>query len=632
MNLRRLLGTLALLCCTMQALASDFVTERAWVEDPAGTMTLAEAQQAPEALLDSQYFTRGFSQSTFWLRLRIDPNADPTAVAGQRLIIRIRPPIQDQIQLFDPLEKTDRVRLTGDYFDWENDEYRSLNLNYVIPVGQKPRDVWLRLRTNQSTMTAIEVMTEDEVRTADRRQELATMLYFAVLIVCMGWGLLSYINQPDRLVGIYVIREIVAIVYALVMLGYFRVFASGWLPAAWLDPISNNVVFVFVAYVIWFDSQLIRQFKPNRWLLQATVALLYAWPVLCLLQILGRPDLAIVLNGYVVLVAIFLVFFTALSTSAWSHASARPPEQKPVFSKAFLVSVYSLVVIVTLANRLPIMGWIVPAQEGALYLNLLYALLSSVSMMALVQIRAYRLNKRQQDALHHTELAQREAEAERARRLEQSNFLKMLAHEMKTPLSVVRMAVGNAQIPDRAHRMIDRAITDMNGVIERLLEVERLEDQQLVLQITECDIAVMLRKLVDDASEKTTVVLNAPQSLIAQTDSRFVQIILSNLLDNAIKYGAVGCPVQVRLWRSNDQMHLNVSNVIGTVGAPDPDKIFDKYYRAPRAHERTGSGLGLYLCRCLATLLDGEMHYHQQADTVSFEVCLPMCSNRQAPN
>ncbi len=170
------------------------------------------------------------------------------------------------MRLYDPLADQDRIRQTGDYFDWAGDEYRSLNLNFVIPVGESPRDVWLRLRTDQSTMTVIEVMTEDETRAADRRQEIAMTLYLAVLLVCMGWGSLNYFNHRDELVGSYVFRELLAIAYALIMLGYFRVFTSGWLPVHLVDPVSNIVIWFFVAYVIWFDTRLIREFKPHPWL------------------------------------------------------------------------------------------------------------------------------------------------------------------------------------------------------------------------------------------------------------------------------------------------------------------------------------------------------------------------------
>lgn len=622
---RSLLLGLLLLVTVSLAWASGFVTERAWVEDPTGQMTLAEAQRAPETPFANKYFTQGFSQSTFWLRLHIDPARDPKLAADDRLVIRIRPPIQDQIQLFDPLAQSDRVRLTGDFFDWAHDEYRSLNLNFVIPVGQAPRDVWLRLRTNQSTMTFVEVMTEDEVRAADRRQELGTMLYFAVLLICMGWGILSYINQRDRLVGIYIVRELLAIAYALVMLGYFRAFSSGWIPISWLDPISNNVVFIFVACVIWFDSQLIRLFKPNPWLLRATLSLIISLPVEWVLQLLGKPHWAIVLTTYVVLSAIILIFLMVLSTQAWRETQHAKPDEKPIFSKAFLVSVYAIVVSVVLLNRLPIMG-LVTAQEGILYLNLLYALLSSLCMMVLVQVRAHRLSKRQQASQYRLEFAEQEAAQERMRRVEQSNFLKMLAHEMKTPLSVVRMAVGNVQVPERTNKMIDRAIADMDGVIERLLQVERLQDKQIALQVSRVDLMATVHSIISGCPQGDRIQVDGPAALWVDSDEHFSRIALSNLIDNAVKYSPSDSVAVLTLGQTRDTALLRIENDIGTIGAPDPDCVFDKYYRSERAHALTGSGLGLYLVKVLAEILGGQVRCTLLGQRICFELMLPLAT------
>lgn len=622
---RSLLVGLLLLVTVSLAWASGFVTERAWVEDPTGQMTLAEAQRAPETPFDNKYFTQGFSQSTFWLRLHIDPAAITKPLASNRLIIRIRPPIQDQIQLFDPLHKDDEARLTGDYFDWETDEYQSLNLNYVIPVGQAPRDVWLRLRTNQSTLTVIEVMTEDEVRAADRRQELGSMLYFAVLLVCMGWGILSYINQPDRLVGIYIVREVLAIAYALVMLGYFRALTSGWLPISWLDPISNNVVFVFVACVIWFDSQLIRLFKPNPWLFRAMVSLIISLPVEWALQLMGKPHWAIALTTYVVLIGIVLIFLMVLSTQAWREKQHAKSDEKPIFSKAFLVSVYGIVLSVVLLNRLPSLG-LITSQGGILYLNLVYGLLSSVCMMVLVQVRAYRLKKRQQASQHRLEFAEQQAAQERMRRVEQSNFLKMLAHEMKTPLSVVRMAVGNVKVPERSHKMIDRAIADMDGVIERLLQVERLQDKQIALQVSRLDLMDTVQSMISGCPQGDRIQVIGPAALRMESDARFVQIILSNLIDNAVKYSPSDSVIVLKLGQTRDAALLRIENDIGAIDAPDPNCVFDKYYRSERAQAFTGSGLGLYLVKVLADMLSGQVRCILLGQRICFELVLPLAN------
>ena len=622
---RSLLLGLLLLVTVSLAWASGFVTERAWVEDPTGQMTLAEAQRAPETPFDNKYFTQGFSQSTFWLRLHIDPAAITKPLASNRLIIRIRPPIQDQIQLFDPLHKDDEARLTGDYFDWETDEYQSLNLNYVIPVGQAPRDVWLRLRTNQSTLTVIEVMTVDEVRAADRRQEMGAIMYLAMLVICMGWGVLSFIIQRDRLVGMYIGRELLAIIYGLVMLGYFRALTSGWLPAAWLDPISNTLICLFVTYVIWFDSQLIRQFKPNPWLYRATLSLMLALPVEWALQLMGKAHLAIMLNSYIVFAAILLVFITALSTRAWRETRNAAADQKPVISKTLLVGTYVVILIAVLFNRLPAVG-LVPMQEGLLYLNLVYALVSSVMMMILVLVRAYRLNQRQQNAQKHLEMAQLEIAREQARRVEQSNFLKMLAHEMKTPLSVVRMAVGSEYPSPRINDMADRAVRDMNGIIERLLQVEKLNDDQLSIQAAPFDLIKMVYQLQAALPNANRLQIEAPAALRMESDARFVQIILSNLIDNAVKYSPSDSVIVLKLGQTRDAALLRIENDIGAIDAPDPNCVFDKYYRSERAQAFTGSGLGLYLVKVLADMLSGQVRCILLGQRICFELVLPLAN------
>lgn len=613
-----------LLASAWVAHAHDFVTERTWVEDPTGTMSLAEAQRAKSTPFETKYFTRGFSQSTFWLRLRINPDLRQDHSPVDKLVIRIRPPYQDQIRLYDPLVSQDRIRETGDYFDWAHDEYRSLNLNFVIPVGDAPRDVWLRLRTEQSTMTVVEVMSEDEIRAADRRQEIATTLYFAVLLVCMGWGLLSYLNHRDRLVGIYIVRELLAIAYAMVMLGYCRVFTSGWLPADWLDALSSNIVWIFVAYVIWFDTQLIRDFKPHPWLLKVLRILPFVLPLNLLLFVWGKAYLANLINSYLVIFAIVVILLAALSTRAWDEACGKPEDEQPVFSKAFLVGIYSIVLLVVFFNRLPIMGY-VPAQDGFLYLNLVYALLSSIAMMVLIQVRAHRLAKRQQEAQHRLELAKLEAAQERAQRVEQSNFLKMLAHEMKTPLSVVRMTIGADHPDPRFTDMADRAVQDMNSIIERLLEVEKLNDHQLSVHQSEFDLVSMIHGVREALPSGLRVAVMLPDSFTIKSDARFVQIVLSNLMENALKYGAADRPVSVTLQAmAAGQIRLSICNGIGSAGVPDPEQIFEKYYRAPGAHERTGSGLGLYLTKALVELLRGQIRFSAENQRVCFDVILPV--------
>ncbi|MGV0982772.1 MAG: ATP-binding protein [Polynucleobacter sp.] len=622
MTFKRFLCLLVLTLSTFTVIAGDFVTQRGWVEDPSGKMTLEEAQQAVETPLNSKLFTQGYSHSTYWIRLRIDPNSFEHKDT-EKLVVRLRPPYQDQIQIFDPLAPKDKVRITGDHYDWSGDEYRSLNLNFIIPVGSKPRDIWLKLKASVSTLTFIEVMTEDQVRAADRRQEIATMLYLSVLFLCFGWAALSRINKKDKLLTYYLVREVVVIAYALAILGYLRVFASSWLPTYWLDLFTNLLGFIFPAVVIWFDSRLIGEFKPNRWLARIYIGLLLFLPIAITLVLLGRTIEAARFTSIVIIAAIFLAIACTISTRAWVEARNSPSEERPVISKGFLVFLYVFVAAVILLHRLPIMGSF-SGSEYFVYLNLVYPLLTSVTLMTLIQVRLYRLSKIQEQKQHLLELAKIEARTERVRRIEQANFLKMLAHEMKTPLSVVRVAIDEPIISDQAHELVDRAVSDMDGIIERLLQVERLEDQEIKINHQELNLAEMVRDVCLSLPGASRVRISGSENLIIHSDQQFLRSILANLLENALKYSPNNSYVDIVLKSDPIKAYISIINEPGVAGFPDSERVFEKYYRAELAHHRTGSGLGLYLVKALVGILGGRVRYILDVKKVQFELELPL--------
>ncbi len=619
--LRRYFLSLIIFLCTITAQANDVVSERGWVEDPSGMMTLSEIKQSKENPLVTKLFSKGYSQSAFWLRLRIDPSRldDPSV---QSLVVRIRPPYQDQIWIYDPLATKDQVRVTGDYYDWADDEYRSLNLNFVIPVGTAPRDIWFRIKASVSTLTFIEVMTPEQVRAADRVQEIATMLYLSALLACLGWAALTRINRKDKFLSFYLVREVVVIAYVLAVLGYLRVFASGLMPPAWIDQATNLIAFMFISTIIWFDWQLIHEFKPNKWLSRLHGGLIFSLPLELILVIMGKTHEAMRLSSLVIAAAIFLAFASALSTQAWVQARNAPQEEQPLCSKGFLVFVYGFASSLALLHRLPLMG-VSSGNDSFVYLNLAHPLLTSITIMILVQVRLQRLSKLQQEKQHRFEIAEIEISNERAQRKEQADFLKMLAHEMKTPLSVVRMVMGGSELPVKTHQIVDRAITDMDSIIERLLQVERLEDDRIDIQHQSIDLLEMVKGLKLSLPEHDRIHVNVQGLVRLQSDLQLVRVILSNLLENALKYSAPDSPVLVTLTGDTEQVFITVENTVCSAGFPDPEQVFDKYYRSALAHQKTGSGLGLYLVKSLANLLGGDARYKQDENSVQFVVHIP---------
>jgi K+-sensing histidine kinase KdpD len=96
-------------------------------------------------------------------------------------------------------------------------------------------------------------------------------------------------------------------------------------------------------------------------------------------------------------------------------------------------------------------------------------------------------------------------------------------------------------------------------------------------------------------------------------DLQLLSVILNNLIDNALKYSPPDSPVNITaetcLRQGQSGIRISVTNQAGTSGLPDPKQLFRKYYRAPGAHGKTGSGLGLHIAAGFARKTGGELRY-----------------------
>ncbi len=220
---------------------------------------------------------------------------------------------------------------------------------------------------------------------------------------------------------------------------------------------------------------------------------------------------------------------------------------------------------------------------------------------------------------------------EQAEREHQRRFLAMLTHELKTPLSIIRMRLGSQKPSANMQKHALGAIADMDGIIERVALASRIEDQSLQLQALPCWPATMLEELLAQSPQPARVHLDKSadaDTLLVHTDPLLLRAAVANVLDNALKYAAPAAKVHVVLASQAraDQpgVRIRVENPVGPAGAPDPVQVFVKYYRAPAARQQSGSGLGLYIVQELMRRLGGQIDYLPGADTVCFALWLPM--------
>jgi signal transduction histidine kinase len=215
--------------------------------------------------------------------------------------------------------------------------------------------------------------------------------------------------------------------------------------------------------------------------------------------------------------------------------------------------------------------------------------------------------------------AEQDAKREHEERLRQGQFLAMLSHELRTSLTVMRMAIGSQPMSAKTIAKAERAMNSMGEVIDQSVEVEKLADGEVSIELMACDVVNLVEAVVNDSRDPARIQARLAEKLTLQTDGRLLRIIISNLVDNALKYGKAGKPVSVDLAVEGQGLCLVVGNSIGIAGTPDPLRVFDKYYRAPQAHAFTGSGLGLHIAQALSRLLGGELRYQPTVGRVVFE-------------
>lgn len=201
---------------------------------------------------------------------------------------------------------------------------------------------------------------------------------------------------------------------------------------------------------------------------------------------------------------------------------------------------------------------------------------------------------------------------ETALELQHQNFVSAVTHELKTPMAGIRLALETvlSERVDEAgrQRFLTNALADVDrlaGLVGKVLEVTRYAQGAHRLRVELGDLSELVEEEVATAARRMAPVGGRIETAItpgiqAPIDPEALAIVLSNLLENALKYGgAVAAPVLVRLFVQRGQAVVEVSDRGRGVAAPDLQRLFEPFFRsADHEVRRTpGTGIGLYVAR-----------------------------------
>jgi len=229
--------------------------------------------------------------------------------------------------------------------------------------------------------------------------------------------------------------------------------------------------------------------------------------------------------------------------------------------------------------------------------------------------------------------------AEAAR--QKDEFLAMLGHELRNPLAPIRTALAllrrsatQDSLVLRAHEVMDRQITHMVRLLDDLLDVARITNGRINLNVEEVDLRQAVHEAVDsvrgliDARHHDLQTSLPPDRLLVRADlTRLVQVIV-NLLNNAAKYTDEGGTIRVQVTAEPLHAVLSVTDTGTGIPARLLPKIFDLFTQDDRTLDRAqgGLGLGLTLVRRITELHGGtvEARSEGRGRGSEFKVRLPL--------
>jgi len=611
-SLMRSLWLKAFLCLAFFGISgaaqSTAALEQSFWRDSTGSATFEDIKKLPFTPFEG-VLTKGYDKNAaYWLKLRI-----PASETEHEWVLRFEPSWHDDLRLFDPLDQSYKARASGDMYPSRADEFFSLSPSFKLLSSIEPRDIYIRVQSIHSYQLNVELIDLKDAERSERLRLLIIAMYLILMFFALLLAALIWFTLPSMALGLFLISETCALIYTAHFFGLVRVILDNTIPNTWLHHAHVLSMLFTTISITQFYAYLLIDSSRYRW---ATVTLYVSTslPVVALtIYLMGNPTQALEVNTFgigIFSIVVFLIVWFGL-TKKYAKKLLLPTWALRVF--------FSLILFIGVFNSLPLLGH-AQASKFSMWLFVLHGpMLLTFSGIALT----FRYRQLISEQEREVRLAQMTVEREKAARSEQSKLLAMINHEVKTPMAVLKLMLSGQPEQAKAEAQVDAVVT----LIERCLMLDQLNDLKDQLTKERFVPGNILQECIRKTLAKERFHLTAATDDEVLGDSVLYSVIVSNLLDNALKYSPADSAIQIELNHLQSDgkpcICLSVTNNIGRAGLPDTNRMFDKYYRADSARHISGTGLGLYLVRSLAQWLGGKVSFEADSTKVCFQVCIP---------
>ena len=257
------------------------------------------------------------------------------------------------------------------------------------------------------------------------------------------------------------------------------------------------------------------------------------------------------------------------------------------------------------------------------------------------QVEALEQSRREQETLL-AQLQLTQVELERAVRM-RDDFMSIVSHEVRTPLNgliletqlrKMHLARDNAAAftLEKMHAMVDRderQIQSLIRLIEDMLDVSRIRTGKLSIRPAEFDLARTVGQLLENftaqiSAAQSSVSFTAQKPVVGQWDEFRIEQVISNLLTNALRYGAKK-PIDVSVYIDGDQAVVDVRDQGIGISQENQQRVFQQFERVSASQVAAGLGLGLFISEQIVAAHSGTISVQSElGEGALFRVCLPL--------
>lgn len=199
------------------------------------------------------------------------------------------------------------------------------------------------------------------------------------------------------------------------------------------------------------------------------------------------------------------------------------------------------------------------------------------------------------------------------------NFLALVSHQFRTPLSVIDSsmqrivregeAMPPSEIAERAKR-VRATVGSLVDLVQATLDSMKLDAGEIDIAAIECDLETQLATVRDqqlEAHPDRTIEIAMTRAVPARVmiDPLLFQQIMANLLSNALAYSPRNEPISIRVSAANARLQVSVQDRGKGIPESEMTQLFEPFFRASTASGTSGVGMGLHLSRRLANMLGG---------------------------